>query len=123
VRRPTTSLVSGLVTGLLAGGMAVAAGVALGVRAAGQPALERRFDRAMAILEADRSRLLNLLLARTPTDALALQATSPAHPPGPDPTLTGRRPDQPTVGDLYTEDLNELGWDAEDDAALRVARG
>jgi hypothetical protein len=82
--------------------------------------LQRQDARARAVLEADRARLLNLLLAKTPVEAAQLQWTSPAQPPPPDPELAADA--GPDPAGLYTPDLNELGWDETDDAALRAAR-
>lgn len=83
--------------------------------------LQRQDARARGVLEADRARLLNLLLARTPAEAAQLQWTAPAQPPPPDPELA--RDADPDPAGLYTPDPNELGeWDETDDAALRAAR-
>lgn len=79
-----------------------------------------------AVLEADRARLLNLVLAMRQTGQVpdpgmlaALQATAPAQPPQADRELAGS--DQLTdylMG--FTADPNEL--DANDDAAFDLAR-
>jgi hypothetical protein len=116
-----------LLAGLL-GGALVAGGVLAGVAVAGRPArmTERRLDRALAISEAERSRMLSLLLARTPAELAILQTTTPAPPPPPDRSLGGP-PEPPAPWEAaateYTPDPNELtGWDDVDDAAIAGLR-
>lgn len=88
---------------------------------------ERRLDRAWAVLEADRARLLALLLASRPGQAgldaetvRTVQATTPAYPPPPDVSLAG---DEAAGGGLdveYAADPHEL--DELDERALDLAR-
>lgn len=109
------------------GAVLVLVASALTARQASRPQrhLERADARSRAVLEADRARLLNLLLARTPEEATALAWTSPAQPPPPDPTLLEPGDPRSAAAALYTPDLNELtdpDADAFDDAALHAAR-
>lgn len=113
---------------LLGAGIVLAA-MSMGARQAGRTSryLERTDARQRAILEAERARLLNLHLAKNPEHLAALQWSSPAQPPPPDPALAGRPGVDPLAAVLadYHADLNELPdpeMDELDDAALRVAR-
>lgn len=124
-RNPTPPLM--VLAATAVGSLVTGAAFLLGSRSAARPAraTERRLDRAWAVLEADRARMLNLLLARTPTELAMLASSSPAHPPAPDPdlgmpaALTGR-PDLLDDEPEYVGDPNEM--DSLDDAALHLAR-
>ena len=100
-------------------------------RSSARPAAgtERRLDRLLAVAEADRARLLNLLLAALagqPASLQQLMATSPAQPPGPDPDLSmpaGYAAAMAFAASEYTADPNEVDGDDDlDAAALGLAR-
>jgi hypothetical protein len=116
-----------LLAGLL--GATVAAGCLLaGGLLAGRPtkANERRLDRALAISEAERSRLLAIVLARSPEELSFLTATAPAQPPPTDRTLGGPpepRPPWEAAEGAFTPDPNVINeWDELDDAAFNSVR-
>lgn len=111
-----------LLVATAAGSGLTAGAFLLGGRGAARPArvTERRLDRAWQTLEADRARLLNLLLAKDPASLALLQSSSPAQPPAPDQSL-GLPPELTTeLGPSYAADPYEL--DTLDDAALDLAR-
>ena len=89
-------------------------------------ATERRLDRALAISEAERSRLLALALSRQEADLGTLLATSPAPAPPPDPALGVPEPpavDWDAAAVDFEADPNLVSeWDADDDAAFGSVR-
>ena len=117
-----------LLAAMLLGAATVTGGLLAGARVAGRPAkaTERRLDRLQAISEAERSRLLALQLARSPSELALLLQTTPAPPPPPDQTLAGPLPPpaprEQGFGE-YAADVNEVNeWGAEDDAAFARVR-
>jgi len=112
-----------LLAAAVLGAATTAGGFLLAGRTAARPArtLERRLDRAWQTLEADRARMLTLLLAKDPQTFAVLQSTAPAHAPAPDPDL-GPGPDPyDQLGGEFAADVSDL--DALDEFALRSARG
>lgn len=112
------------------GALGTALSFHLAARFAVRPAraVDRRLDRMLQVEQADRARLLNLLLAAMAGEKASLQmltATSPAQPPAPDPDLGMPEgyADLLSAGAQYAADPNDMDGDDDlDHAALGIAR-